>query len=83
MTFYLPLKASYYKHFQIGVYFWRRKILSICVNPLYTVGLFHSYMLDKSICHFMGVVLSLLLLFYFRWKILLANNVDPAIIVSA
>ena len=25
------------------------------VNPLYTGGLFHCYILDKSICHFRGV----------------------------
>ena len=32
------------------------------VNPLYTNGLFHCYMLDESICHFRGVgsILSLL-----------------------
>ena len=34
-------------------------------------------MLDKSICHFRGVGSILSLLFYFRWKILFANNVDP------
>ena len=35
-------------------------------------------MLDISICHFRGVgpILSLLF-FFFLWKILLANNVDP------
>ena len=35
-------------------------------------------MLDESICHFRGVRSILLLLFYFSWKILLANNEDPA-----
>ena len=34
-------------------------------------------MLDKSVCRFRGVRSILSLLFYFRWKILLANNVDP------
>ena len=34
-------------------------------------------MLDESICHFRGVGSILLFLFYFGWKILLANNVDP------
>ena len=34
-------------------------------------------MLDESICHFRGVRSILTLLFYFLWKILLANNVDP------
>ena len=35
------------------------------LNPLYTGGLFHCYMLDKSICHFRGAGSMLLLLFYF------------------
>ena len=34
-------------------------------------------MLDESVCHFKGVGSTLSLLFYFRWKILLANSVDP------
>ena len=42
------------------------------VNPLYTGGLFHL-----SICHFRGVRSILSLLFYFGWKILLENGVDP------
>ena len=29
--------------------------LSILINPSYTGGLFHCYMLDNSICHFRGV----------------------------
>ena len=33
-------------------------------------------MLDESICHFWGVR-SILSLFYFSWKILLANSVGP------
>ena len=46
-------------------------------NPLYTGRLFHCYILDESNCHFRGVGSILLLLFYFLWKILLANTVDP------
>ena len=36
-------------------------------------------MLDKPICHFRGIksILSIFLLFYFWWQILLANTVDP------
>ena len=34
-------------------------------------------MLDESIFHFKGVRSILSLLFYFQWKFLLANNVDP------
>ena len=34
-------------------------------------------MVDKSICHFRGVRSILSLLFYFGWKTLLENNVDP------
>ena len=34
-------------------------------------------MLDESICDFWGVRSILSLLFYFSWKILLANNVGP------
>ena len=34
-------------------------------------------MLDGSLCHFRGVWTILSLLFFFLWKILLANNVDP------
>ena len=47
------------------------------INPLYTGRLFQCYMLDKSICHFRGAWSILSLLFYFSWKILLANTVDP------
>ena len=36
-----------------------------------------SYMLDEFICHFRGVGSILSPLFYFCWKILSANNVDP------
>ena len=46
-------------------------------NPLNTGGLFHCYMLDKSICHFRRVGSISSLSFYFQWKILLANNVGP------
>ena len=48
-----------------------------CFNPLYTGGLFHSDMLDESICHFWGIGSMLSLLFCFRWNILLAKTVDP------
>ena len=34
-------------------------------NPLYTGGLFHSYLLDESICHFRGVRSILSVLLYF------------------
>ena len=46
------------------------------INPLYSSGLFHCYMLDESICHFRGVgsILSCFF-FYFLWKILFANYV--------
>ena len=47
------------------------------INPLYTGGLFHCYMLDESICHFRGVGSILLLSFSFGWNILSANTVDP------
>ena len=46
-------------------------------NTLYTGGLFHCYMLDKSICHLRVVGSILSLLFYCWWNILLANSVDP------
>ena len=45
-------------------------------DPLYTGRLFHCYSLDESICHFRSVGSVLSLLFYFCWKILLANNKD-------
>ena len=41
------------------------EMLKFYINPLYTGGLFHCYMLDKSICHFKGGRSILLLLFYF------------------
>ena len=46
------------------------------LNPLYTGRLFHYCMLDKSISRFRGVG-SYFITFYFIWKILSANNVDP------
>ena len=46
-------------------------------NLLYTGRLFLCIMLDESICHFRGVWFILSLLFYFWWKVVLANNVDP------
>ena len=50
--------------------------MQLFFNPLYTGGLFHCYKLDESIFHFRGVWSILSFLFYFWWKILLANNVD-------
>ena len=35
------------------------------LNPFYTGGLFHCYMLDESICHFRVVGSILSLSFYF------------------
>ena len=34
-------------------------------------------MLDKFICHIRGIGSIILLLLYFLWIILLANNIDP------
>ena len=36
-----------------------------CINPLHTGGLFHGYMLDKSICHFMDVSSSYVIFIIF------------------
>ena len=47
------------------------------LNPVYTGGLFHCYMLDEFICHFRSVGSVVLFLFYLLWKILLAKDVDP------
>ena len=50
------------------------------LNQLYNGGLCYMlnyYMLNESIYHFKGVGSSMLVLFYFLWKILLANKVDP------
>ena len=44
---------------------------------MYTGEFFYCYILDKSIFHLRGVVSILSLLICLRWKILLANNVDP------
>ena len=52
-------------------------IRDLSLNPLNTGGLFHCYILDESIFHFRDVGSISSLLFYFLWKILLANNVDP------
>ena len=38
---------------------------SFIINPLYTGGLYHCYILDKTICHFRGVRSVLSLSFYF------------------
>ena len=42
----------------------RPKLYAILAS-LSAIGLTHCYMLDKSICHFEGVRLTLSLLFYF------------------
>ena len=47
------------------------------INPLYTGGLFHCYMLDESICHFRGVGSVLLLLFYFLMENHVSNHSRP------
>ena len=52
-------------------------LLGSTLNQLYNGGLFHCYMMDESICHFRSDGPILLLLFYFGWKSLSANNVDP------
>ena len=41
--------------------------IKVALNPLYTSGLFHCYILDEymHICHFSVVGSVLLLLFYF------------------
>ena len=46
-------------------------------NPIYTSRLFHCCMLDESTCQFRNVGSILSILFFFLWKILVANNVDP------
>ena len=46
-------------------------------NPFYTSRLFHGCMLDESTCQFRTVGSILSILFFFLWKILVANNVDP------
>ena len=54
------------------------KGINLHLNPLYTGWLLYCYMLDESIYHFRGVKSILSFIFYFGWKILLANNDDPA-----
>ena len=49
----------------------------VIFNSLYTGRLFHCFILEETICHFRGIRSIVLLLFYFLWKILLANSVDP------
>ena len=61
---------------QLKIYTFREGSSSFSFTPLYTDGLLHCYMLDESIRHFRGVGSTLSILFYFCWKILLANNVD-------
>ena len=48
----------------------------VLINPLFTGGLFHCYMLDKFICHIGGIGSILSLLLYILWKILQANKID-------
>ena len=47
------------------------------LKPLYIGRLFHCYMLDESTHRFRGIESILSILFYFLWKILLANSVYP------
>ena len=72
-----PVKQrdSHNKSFPLKKLTKNMEIYPLCLNPLYTGGL-HYYMLDESIYQFWGVRSILPLLFYFRWKILLVNNVD-------
>ena len=56
---------------------WYYQNRQVHFNTLYAGGLFHCFTLDESILQFRDVGSSLSLLFYFWWKILLANNVDP------
>ena len=48
-------------------------------NPLYTGGLFQLYIgqFVKKFVFFRDVRPILSLLFYFLWKIVLTNNIDP------
>ena len=32
-----------------------KDIFTVCINQLYSGGLFHCYMLDETFCHFRGV----------------------------
>ena len=52
-------------------------MLRMTFNPLFNGRLLHCYMLDASTCHLRGVWSILSFLFYFSWKILLANSEDP------
>ena len=71
------VSLSFKTDWDVGVCLKSEDMSSNKINPLYTGRVFHCCMLDESICHFRGVGSVLLLLFYFWWKILLANNVDP------
>ena len=46
-------------------------------NPLSSDGLFHPYILEKSICYLRGIWGKFLGLFGSRQKLLLANSGDP------
>ena len=56
---------------------WMSPFIILPVNPLYSDGFFHCYMLNKSIRPFRGVGSIFSLLFYFWWKTMLVNIVDP------
>ena len=59
------------------IYIHSRHISQIFINPMYSGGLCHCYIMGKSICHFRGVGSVICFYSRFLWKILLANNVDP------
>ena len=54
-----------------------RGVLGLEMRPLYTGRLFHCYKLDEYISHFRGIGSVLLHLFWFSWKNLSANSMDP------
>ena len=54
-----------------------RVIIISLLNPLYTGRLFQCCLLEKFICHFRSVRSISSFLFYFWWKVLLTNSVDP------
>ena len=66
-----------FKNYRYAIFSGRLVFHNPSLNPLYTGGLFHCYMLAESICQLRGVGSILSLLFYFRWKIQLASNLGP------
>ena len=70
----LKQKVFWLQHFKPAYFV---ALHHVTVNPLYTGGLFHYYMLGESIWNFRGVGSILSLLIYFWWKILLADSLDP------